>query len=613
MKKILFLIITVLSVNICISQTIIENPSFNKTTHKDLKIEKITIDDNKTIVDFFIYADEGWFCVENSYYIKGKTDEKTYKLLKSEGMSICPKNYEFNHDSVRFSLHFQPIDTINDYIDIIEGCDNSCVTIENILIDNGIADINNAYSKANNYYHQKNYTKAIEIAKNGLQLVKDTNGLRYGQLSLIIGDSYLWSKDYDNAEIWYQRILNSNLVDSTETGNFAYPFANFKNKACQGMAYVYEYKGDWMKSLEWLEKEKSYPFYTYGNTHRLKHAIHILEWYVFLYEKMEKYDKAVYENLTFIINYFGSGVREQLYMKTNQRLVNLIASHYDNSKFISQLDSALENMIVTENEDLVISEFNFLNQKYKIKVGKNQKDFKTDKEYRLITGSENKTKDKDYFINRVKNQLFYDRAQLVIGQSLYKNGDLIFYKGQPYTGKFYEFWVNGNVRTEGELKEGVFNGDFTFYYENGIVKETGSMIEGSYHGLWKTYYDNGAIESEGAYNQGKRNDKWIFWYPSGKQNMPLSFTGGDLAGFSMTAQSDEDIPKQKKAEINYTNDVEDGLITIWFENGQKFREGRYENGKRFGKWIEWNKDGDVVKSAKYKDGNLIKGDSFDNE
>ncbi len=613
MKRTILFLITSLIVGTVICQTIIVDPPFDKTTHKDLKIERVVMSTTETVIYFSIYADEGWFCVDTSYYIIGKSDSKTYKLLKTEGMKICPDSYKFDHDSIKFSLHFQPINNINDYIDIIEGCDNSCVKIENVLINEALIKIDEAYNNAINNYHQKNYKKAIDYAKRGLSIVKDTTGLRYGQLSLIIADSYLWSKDYENAENWYLRILNSDLVDSMETGNFAYPLANFKNKACQGMAYVFEYRGDWEKSLEWLNKEKTYPFYTYSNAHRLKHDIHILEWYVFLYEKMEQFDKAVKENLTFIITYFGSGVREQQYMKANQRLVNLVASHYDNNVFITKLDSSLQNMIITEDDEFVTSVFSFLGQKYEIKVGKNEQDFTTDENYRIITGSENKVKNKDYFINRVKSQLFYSRIQLMNGLSLTWKKELIYYKNEPYTGKFYEFWINGNYRTEGELKDGIFNGVFSFYYENGVVMETGQMINGAYHGLWKTFYDNGAIESEGEYYQNTKNGKWILWYPSGKQNVPLDFTSGDLAGWSLTAQSDEDIPIQKMAEINYKNDIEDGLMTIWFENGKKFREGNYTAGKRIGKWIEWNDNGDIVKKANYKEGELIKGDRFDDE
>lgn len=613
MKKNILLLAILFIIKAGISQTTIINPPFEKSTHNDLKIKRIAISSTETIIDFSIYGDEGWFCIDTSYYIKGKTDNKSYKFTKSTGMDICPESYKFNHDSVSFSLYFQPIDIINDYIDIIEGCNNSCVKIENVLINNELVLIEKEYNNANKSYNQKKYIEAIEYAKNALANVKDTNGLRYGQLSLIIADSYLWSKDYENAENWYLKILNSNLIDSMETGNFSSPFANFKNKACQGMAYVFEYRGDWKKSLEWLKKERTYTFYTYSNTHSLKHSIHILEWYIFLYEKMEQYDKAVKENLAFIINNFGSGVREQQYMRANQRLVNLVAQHYDNTVFISKLDSSLQNMILIEDDEFITSVFPFLGEKYEIKVSKNLKDFKTDESYRIITGSENKVKNKEYFTNRVKSQLFYDRLKLVNGLSLQKIKDLIYYKNVLYSGKFYEFWINGNYRTEGEIKDGILNGNFTFYYENGKKKKTGKMIKGDYLGLWKTYYENGAIESEGEYDQNRKNGKWLFWYPSGKQNVPLEFTDGDLAGWSMTAQSDEDIPIQMKAEINYKNDIEDGVVTIWFENGKKFREGNYSDGKRIGKWIEWNENGDIVKKAEYKDGKLKKGDDFDSE
>lgn len=136
------------------------------------------------------------------------------------------------------------------------------------------------------------------------------------------------------------------------------------------------------------------------------------------------------------------------------------------------------------------------------------------------------------------------------------------------------------------------------------------MTNGKNNGLWETFYDNGAIESYGEFVDNMRNGKWIYWYPSGQQNVPLEFTTGNMAGLSINATSNKDLPKQKKAEFNYKNNLEDGLVTIWYDNNQIFRQGKYATGKREDEWKEWNREGKLVKEGIFKNGILIKGDNF---
>ena len=49
----------------------------------------------------------------------------------------------------------------------------------------------------------------------------------------------------------------------------------------------------------------------------------------------------------------------------------------------------------------------------------------------------------------------------------------------------------------------------------------------------------------------------------------------------------------------------DGLATIWYDNGTKKNEGSYQMGKRVGKWLFWEKNGEIDKEEAYENGNLI--------
>ena len=43
----------------------------------------------------------------------------------------------------------------------------------------------------------------------------------------------------------------------------------------------------------------------------------------------------------------------------------------------------------------------------------------------------------------------------------------------------------------------------------------------------------------------------------------------------------------------------------WFENGQKWSEGNYKDGKPDGLSVTWHKNGQKYVEANYKDGKLV--------
>jgi len=59
--------------------------------------------------------------------------------------------------------------------------------------------------------------------------------------------------------------------------------------------------------------------------------------------------------------------------------------------------------------------------------------------------------------------------------------------------------------------------------------------------------------------------------------------------------------------VKYFSDastVNHGPYTEWHPNGQKFCEGRYEDGKRIGEWTYYYEDGAKAKMGTYKEGQL---------
>jgi antitoxin component YwqK of YwqJK toxin-antitoxin module len=48
-----------------------------------------------------------------------------------------------------------------------------------------------------------------------------------------------------------------------------------------------------------------------------------------------------------------------------------------------------------------------------------------------------------------------------------------------------------------------------------------------------------------------------------------------------------------------------GLMTEWYENGQKRTEGNTKDGKLHGLWTEWDEEGNVTEQAKFENGEKV--------
>ena len=58
-------------------------------------------------------------------------------------------------------------------------------------------------------------------------------------------------------------------------------------------------------------------------------------------------------------------------------------------------------------------------------------------------------------------------------------------------------------------------------------------------------------------------------------------------------------------EENYNNDILNGKITTYYENGQIMIKGKYKDGKQDETWIYFDEDGINVKVETYEKGALI--------
>ena len=131
---------------------------------------------------------------------------------------------------------------------------------------------------------------------------------------------------------------------------------------------------------------------------------------------------------------------------------------------------------------------------------------------------------------------------LVVHDNIYFDQD-----GNPFTGKYKEYYASGSVKLEMDLNKGMKNGNVIMYFENGKIHEVYAYKQNLMDGLWLTF-----------------NEKNI-----------------------------------KTAEANYLNDKKDGTWKIWDENGMLVYEMQYKNGEKAGNWIKYNGKGEEIARKSY--------------
>jgi thiol-disulfide isomerase/thioredoxin len=126
MKKLLFLLFFVVLVSAVSAQTIIENPNFGISTPNYLRLTKIELTREATILSFTVKIPTGnWIAIHTKSYIQSVGDTTKLYLIKAEGIDITKKVYwEKGNDKISYRLYFPSLDSKVSKIDFGEPIGN---------------------------------------------------------------------------------------------------------------------------------------------------------------------------------------------------------------------------------------------------------------------------------------------------------------------------------------------------------------------------------------------------------------------------------------------------------------------------------------------------------
>ena len=231
------------------------------------------------------------------------------------------------------------------------------------------------------------------------------------------------------------------------------------------------------------------------------------------------------------------------------------------------------------------------------------------------------------------------------------------FKNGKREGLHKTYFENGQLAEEQNYKDGKKNGFFKSYFENGQLETQGNHRKDKQVGRWKFYFKNGKIEGENLFSDegvlidssekeikdnhieinlkdGSDNqdvDKLLEKYGKRLKHFfedDVKFIHIDILGKVLKKLiSNGNIDKTNRFnnnrkngkwlcydhengkllnEVNFTNDIMNGISKVYYENGALSKKGNIKDGKMDGLWEFYEKDG--VKKVSFKEGFIIDGE-----
>lgn len=218
MKKNLFVLLLLLPTCWISAQSVIENPNVAEQTHQELKILKISIYNDSTIIDLAIenkLASGGWFCTDRNTYIEDPKSQSRYKLVKTRGIPNCPSVYNFTQagEILTFTLVFPPTPSITNLMNLIEDCDKACFSFKGIILDKDLNDDINTYSLGVEHYAANRTSEAINCFMKVVEDIPEFPTHVYGYSYYNLIRIYKEKGDLVTMRFWLDQLSRSPLPD----------------------------------------------------------------------------------------------------------------------------------------------------------------------------------------------------------------------------------------------------------------------------------------------------------------------------------------------------------------------------------------------------------------
>ena len=150
-------------------------------------------------------------------------------------------------------------------------------------------------------------------------------------------------------------------------------------------------------------------------------------------------------------------------------------------------------------------------------------------------------------------------------------------------GEIRAYWINQKLKRIENFKSGIANGEFKEFFISGDLMSEGKTELGLPRGTWKWYYESALLKREIIYGDDGIRTKSTEWGENGNKKYEQNWNGNIQHGKCMYWNKEGKIVK----DYNYKNGKLDGNFADYYLSGAKRAKGKMKFDMMIGKWTFW--------------------------
>jgi antitoxin component YwqK of YwqJK toxin-antitoxin module len=195
------------------------------------------------------------------------------------------------------------------------------------------------------------------------------------------------------------------------------------------------------------------------------------------------------------------------------------------------------------------------------------------------------------------------RSEIIPMKYLFRHIVFLLFVSLIFVRNVYPQTANNQINPNGYSK---------IYYPNGQISSEGPMRNGQPDGYWKTYYVTGVLKSEGNRRNSLLDSTWLFFKETADTFEIINYRLGKKNGYyfsyeSITEKNSVSVQHLKSKEL-YVDDKREGQAHIFFPSGKIKQTIAYLKGKKHGMTREFDENGNVITVFEYRNDYLVSRD-----
>ena len=214
MKTVFYILVLMVGFQVRLVAQVFEKPSFSLTSHPTLEIISIEKWEDQTVLNIRVKNQRisGSFCFDKETFLLNSLGNEEWKLTSMDGIPACPDQHRFKSigEVLDFSLVFPAIPDEIKYIDLHEGCEDACVSVKYILLDE---EMNNQINEGFNLYELGRLAASLQVFEDIMEAEYDNYSPVFGTLYL-----YMMSIQYELGQSKEIKRIFNELKESSIIG-----------------------------------------------------------------------------------------------------------------------------------------------------------------------------------------------------------------------------------------------------------------------------------------------------------------------------------------------------------------------------------------------------------